>query len=40
MNQIIVLSEGRIIETGGFDELARAGGSFAAMAARRGILPK
>jgi ABC-type multidrug transport system fused ATPase/permease subunit len=40
MNQIIVLSEGRIIETGGFDELVRAGGSFAAMAARQGILPK
>jgi subfamily B ATP-binding cassette protein MsbA len=40
MNQIIVLSEGRIIETGGFDELVRSGGSFAAMAARQGILPK
>ena len=40
MNQVIVLSEGRIIETGGFDELVRAGGSFAAMAARQGIFPK
>jgi subfamily B ATP-binding cassette protein MsbA len=40
MNQIIVLSEGRIIETGGFDELVRARGSFAAMAARQGIFPK
>lgn len=40
MNQIIVLSGGRIIETGGFDELVRSGGRFAAMAARQGIFPK
>ncbi len=40
MNQIVVLSEGSIIETGSFDELVRAGGSFAAMAARQGIFPK
>ena len=37
MNQVIVLSEGRIIETGGFDELVRAKGLFASMAARQGI---
>jgi subfamily B ATP-binding cassette protein MsbA len=40
MDQIIVLSEGRIIETGGFDDLLKAGGGFAAMAARQGIFPK
>jgi subfamily B ATP-binding cassette protein MsbA len=40
MDQIVVLSEGRIVETGSFKELVRAGGSFAAMAARQGIVPK
>jgi len=40
MNQIIVIKEGRIIESGSFDELVRAGGSFAAMAAKQGIFPK
>jgi subfamily B ATP-binding cassette protein MsbA len=39
MDRVIVLSEGRIIESGGFDELLRAGGGFAAMAARQGIFP-
>lgn len=38
MDQIIVLSkEGRIAEQGGFDELVRAKGLFATMAARQGI---
>jgi subfamily B ATP-binding cassette protein MsbA len=36
-DQIIVLSEGRIIEQGGFEELLQAGGTFAAMARRQGI---
>ena len=39
MDRIIVLDAGRIIESGSFDELVRAGGSFSAMAARQGILP-
>ena len=37
MDRIIVLSEGRIVESGGFDELLRQGGVFADMAARQGI---
>jgi ABC-type multidrug transport system fused ATPase/permease subunit len=37
MDRIIVLSQGRIVEQGGFDELLRAGGVFAAMAKRQGI---
>jgi len=37
MDRIIVLAEGRIIETGSFDELVKAGGSFSVMAARQGI---
>jgi subfamily B ATP-binding cassette protein MsbA len=37
MDRIIVLSEGRIVESGGFDELLRKGGVFADMAARQGI---
>ena len=38
MDQIIVLSkEGRIVERGTFDELVRAKGLFATMAARQGI---
>jgi subfamily B ATP-binding cassette protein MsbA len=40
MDQIIVLSEGRIVETGSFGDLLKAGGSFSAMAARQGIFPK
>ena len=40
MDQIIVLSEGRIVESGSFDELLRAGGSFSVMAAKQGIFPK
>lgn len=40
MDLIIVLSkEGRIVEQGGFDELVRAKGLFASMAARQGIFP-
>lgn len=38
-HQIIVLSEGRIIEQGAFDDLLHAGGTFAAMTRRQGILP-
>lgn len=37
MDQIVVLSAGRIIETGGYEELLRRGGAFATMAARQGI---
>ncbi|NDB76727.1 MAG: ABC transporter ATP-binding protein [Verrucomicrobia bacterium] len=37
MDRIIVLSEGRIVEQGGFQELLRAGGVFAGMARRQGI---
>jgi ATP-binding cassette, subfamily B, bacterial MsbA len=37
MDRIVVLAEGRIIESGGFDELLRAGGVFSGMAARQGI---
>jgi subfamily B ATP-binding cassette protein MsbA len=38
MDRIIVLSQGRIVEEGGFNELIRAGGIFASMARRQGIL--
>jgi len=37
MDRIIVLSEGRMVEEGSFDELLRNGGAFASMAARQGI---
>lgn len=37
MDQIVVLAEGQIVETGSFDKLLRAGGVFAAMARRQGI---
>ena len=37
MDRIIVLKEGRIVESGGFDELLRQGGVFAGMAARQGM---
>lgn len=37
MDHIIVLSQGRIVEQGTFDELVRARGIFAGMAARQGI---
>ena len=40
MDRIIVLFEGRMVEAGGFDELLRQGGVFAAMAARQGISAK
>jgi ABC-type multidrug transport system fused ATPase/permease subunit len=36
---IIVLAQGRIIEQGGFAELLRNNGPFAAMARRQGIGP-
>ena len=37
LDHIIVLSEGRIIESGSFEELLQAAGTFASMAARQGI---
>jgi subfamily B ATP-binding cassette protein MsbA len=37
MDRIIVLSEGRVLESGSFAELVRAGGTFAEMARRQGI---
>src|SRR5439155_14419740 len=37
MDRILVLSQGRIVEQGGFGELLRAGGAFAAMAKRQAI---
>jgi len=37
MDQIIVLSQGRIVEQGSFNELLRAKGLFANMAAKQGI---
>lgn len=39
-DRIIVLSQGRVVEQGSFQELLRAGGSFAVMAARQGIFPR
>ena len=40
MDRIIVLSHGRIIEEGSFNDLLKAGKSFAAMAAQQGIFAK
>jgi subfamily B ATP-binding cassette protein MsbA len=37
MDEIIVLSQGQIVEQGQFNDLLRAKGTFAAMAARQGI---
>jgi ATP-binding cassette, subfamily B, bacterial MsbA len=37
MDRIIVLSEGKIVEDGSFEELVSRGGSFASMAKRQGI---
>ena len=37
MDRIVVLSEGRIVEQGRYQELLRAGGPFAQMAQRQGI---
>jgi ABC-type multidrug transport system fused ATPase/permease subunit len=34
---ILVLKEGRVIERGSFDELARAGGHFAKLVAEGGL---
>lgn len=39
MDQVLVLSQGRIVERGTFEGLLSAGGVFARMAARQGILP-
>jgi len=40
MDRIIVLSQGKIIEQGSFDELLRAGKTFAGMAAQQGMFAK
>jgi ABC-type multidrug transport system fused ATPase/permease subunit len=40
MSEIIVLSQGRIVEQGTFEGLLSAGGVFADMAARQGIRPR
>ena len=40
MDRILVLSHGQIIEEGSFNELVKAGKSFAAMAAQQGIFAK
>jgi ABC-type multidrug transport system fused ATPase/permease subunit len=40
MDQILVLAAGEIVESGGFSELLRANGEFAAMAQRQGIHQK
>jgi subfamily B ATP-binding cassette protein MsbA len=37
MDQILVLSEGRIVESGSFEDLLQSAGVFASMAARQGI---
>lgn len=37
MDRIIVLSKGRIVESGSYTDLIRQGGAFAAMAAKQGI---
>jgi len=39
MDRIIVLREGRVVESGGFDELLAAEGVFSEMAARQGLRP-
>jgi len=36
-DQVIVLSDGRMVERGRFDELLANGGAFAAMARRQGM---
>lgn len=38
MDRLIVLDQGRIVEAGGYEELLRRQGVFAAMAARQGIV--
>ncbi len=40
MDRIVVLQNGRIVESGGFDELVARGGLFTAMAARQSIHPQ
>jgi subfamily B ATP-binding cassette protein MsbA len=37
MNRLLVLSRGKVVETGGFEELLARGGIFAGMAGRQGI---
>jgi ATP-binding cassette, subfamily B, bacterial MsbA len=39
MDEILVLTEGRVVERGTFRELIKQGGTFSAMAARQGIFP-
>jgi len=40
MDRIVVLQNGRIVESGGFDELVARGGLFTAMAGRQSIHPQ
>ena len=40
MDRVIVLEQGRLIETGTFEDLLNQGGRFAQMAARQGIRPE
>lgn len=40
MDEILVLTEGRVVERGAFGDLIQKGGPFATMAARQGIFPK
>jgi ABC-type multidrug transport system fused ATPase/permease subunit len=40
MDRILVLSEGRVVEQGRFDELLARGGLFASMARRQGLETK
>jgi len=39
MDRIVVLSQGRLVEQGSFDELLKADGMFAAMARQQGLVP-
>ena len=39
MDRILVLDAGRVVEEGGYGELLKANGRFAAMARQQGILP-
>ncbi len=40
MDHILVLKSGRVVETGGFEELLARGGIFTDMAAKQGLRPQ